>query len=221
MSDRFPHAQAFDPARPTADGPRARGRSTTSATASRSPIDAYDGTMHFYVTDPNDPIIRAYQGVFPTLFEPLSTHARPTCSAHLRVPEDLFNVQTGMFGRYHVTNTAAVLPERRPVDRPEPDAASRPCRPRPTTSRCACRASEGVEFLLLQPMVPTGRPNMISWVAARMDAPNYGHARSIASRPIRRSSGPPRSRRGSTRTRSSAPRSRSGTSRAATSSAAA
>ena len=32
----------------------------------------------------------------------------------------------------------------------------------------------GVEFLLLQPMVPTGRPNMIAWVAARMDAPNYG-----------------------------------------------
>ena len=33
---------------------------------------------------------------------------------------------------------------------------------------------QGVEFLLLQPMVPTGRPNMIAWVAARMDAPNYG-----------------------------------------------
>jgi hypothetical protein len=33
------------------------------------------------------------------------------------------------------------------------------------------------EFLLLQPMVPIGRPNMIAWVAARMDAPNYGVTR--------------------------------------------
>ena len=43
---------------------------------------------------PDDPIIRAYQGVFPDLFEPLSTPCRPTCATHLRVPEELFNVQT-------------------------------------------------------------------------------------------------------------------------------
>ena len=89
--------------------------------------------MHFYVADPDDPIIRAYEGVFPTLFEPLD--AMPAdLVAHLRVPEELFNVQTRMFGRYHVTDTAAVLPERRPVDRAAGHRrASRPCRPRPTT----------------------------------------------------------------------------------------
>ena len=60
--------------------------------------------MHFYVADPDDPIIRDYEGVFPDLFEPLS--AMPAdLQAHLRVPEELFNVQTQMFGRYHVTDT--------------------------------------------------------------------------------------------------------------------
>ena len=46
-------------------------------------IDAYDGTMHFYVSDPADPIIRAYAGVFPDLFEPLDAmpaDLAPTCA---------------------------------------------------------------------------------------------------------------------------------------------
>ena len=66
-------------------------------------MDAYDGTMTFYVSDPDDPLIRAWQGVFPTLFKPMSefpADLRP----HLRVPEELFNVQTRMYGRYHVTD---------------------------------------------------------------------------------------------------------------------
>ena len=56
-------------------------------------MDAYDGTMHFYVADPADPIIRAYEGVFPALFHPLD-ELPADLRAHLRVPEELFNVQT-------------------------------------------------------------------------------------------------------------------------------
>ena len=66
-------------------------------------VDAYDGTMTFYANDPDDALIRAWQGVFPTLFQPMSdfpTDLRP----HLRVPEEQFNVQTRVYGRYHVQN---------------------------------------------------------------------------------------------------------------------
>src|SRR4029078_1735158 len=64
-------------------------------------MDAYDGTMHFYVVDETDPLIRAWEGVFPKLFEPLS--AMPAdLVGHLRVPEELFNIQTRMYGQYHV-----------------------------------------------------------------------------------------------------------------------
>ena len=58
-------------------------------------IDAYDGTMHFYVADPSDPIIRAWQGVFPGVFEPMGQMPAGLL-AHLRVPEELFNVQSRM-----------------------------------------------------------------------------------------------------------------------------
>ncbi len=100
-SDRFPNAQAYDPPSDSglAGDPFDYIRNSVKIT-----VDAYDGTMHFYVADPDDPIIRDYEGVFPGMFEPLS--AMPAdLQAHLRVPEDLFNAQTNMFGRYHVTNT--------------------------------------------------------------------------------------------------------------------
>ena len=89
-------------------------------------MDAYDGTMHFYVADPSDPIIRAWQGVFPALFEPMS--AMPAeLAAHLRVPEELFNVQTRMYGQYHVTQHADVLQQHGPLDGPgRPDQRAEP-----------------------------------------------------------------------------------------------
>ena len=130
-------------------------------------IDAYDGTMHFYVNDPDDPIIRAYEGVFPALFEPLS--AMPAdLQEHLRVPEDLFNVQTSMFGRYHVTNTQQFFGADDLWTVPsQTSEQTLPSEAYYVEMRLP--NEEGVEFLLLQPMVPTGRPNMIAWVAARMD----------------------------------------------------
>jgi uncharacterized protein len=168
-SDRFPNAQSFSP---TADSGLGGDAFDYIRNSVKITVDAYDGTMHFYVNDPADPIIRAYQGVFPDLFEPLS--AMPAdLLAHLRIPEDLFNVQTNMFGRYHVTNTQQFFGAD--------DLWTVPSQTSEQTLPSEAYYVEmrlpnesGVEFLLLQPMVPTGRPNMIAWVAARMDAPNYG-----------------------------------------------
>ena len=174
-SDRFPHAQSFNPGE------------FESTTLARSPInyirnsvkitmDAYDGTMHFYVADPSDPLIRAYSNVFPTLFRPLS-EIPVDLRAHLRVPEELFNVQTRVFGRYHVTDTERffqgndvwTVPQGTTSEATLPSEAYYVVMRMPGESKA--------EFLLLQPMVPVGRLNMIAWVAARMDDPNYGATR--------------------------------------------
>jgi hypothetical protein len=168
-SDRFPNAQAYDPPSDSglAGDPFDYIRNSVKIT-----VDAYDGTMHFYVADPDDPIIRDYEGVFPGMFEPLS--AMPAdLQAHLRVPEDLFNVQTNMFGRYHVTNTQQFFGADDLWTVPgQTSEQTLPSEAYYVEMRLP--NEQGVEFLLLQPMVPTGRPNMIAWIAARMDAPNYG-----------------------------------------------
>ncbi len=164
-------------------------------------VDAYDGTMSFYVNDPTDPLIRAWQGVFPTLFRPMSefpTDLRP----HLRVPEEQFNVQTRMYGRYHVQNPITfygrddlwTVPVGQSTDNSLPSEAYYVIMSLPE--------ADHPEFLLLQPMIPLERPNMIAWVAARNGRRCLRrNARLPTSRPRPPSSGPPRSRPRSTPTR--------------------
>ena len=66
-------------------------------------IDAYSGQMTFYDNDPNDPILQAYEAAFPHMFLPLSKMPA-VLQAHLRYPEDIFSIQSAIYGRYHLTN---------------------------------------------------------------------------------------------------------------------
>ena len=66
-------------------------------------ISAYSGAMHFYVTDPRDPLIRSYEKAFPGIFQPVSSMPASIAS-HLRYPSDMLAVQSAMYGVYHVTN---------------------------------------------------------------------------------------------------------------------
>jgi uncharacterized membrane protein (UPF0182 family) len=68
-------------------------------------VDAYSGEMTFYVVDPTDPIIQTWSAVFPDLFTPVS-NAAPEVVDHFRYPEDLFRVQTNMYGRYQFGDAA-------------------------------------------------------------------------------------------------------------------
>jgi uncharacterized membrane protein (UPF0182 family) len=175
MSDRFPDAQWFDPTSLEATGlgnqPFNYIRNSVKIT-----MDVYDGTMRFYVADPSDPIIRAWSAIFPEVFEPLD-QLPADLIAHLRVPEELFNVQTRMFGRYHVTNTLRFFQNDDLWTVPQSQGGSQTL---PSEAYYVIMRMPGepeAEFLLLQPMVPISRPNMIAWVAAQMDDPNYGQTR--------------------------------------------
>jgi len=66
-------------------------------------IDAYSGKMTFYDADPKDPIIQAYSAAFPHMFVPLPQMS-PELQAHLRYPEDIFSIQSAIYGRYHLTS---------------------------------------------------------------------------------------------------------------------
>ncbi len=97
--------------------------------------------------------------------------------AHLRVPEDLFDVDTRMYARYHVTDPAAFYNNE--------DLWTVPPNPGGTQNlpnvayyvEMRLPDESAPEFLLLQPMVPASRPNMIAWIAARNDQANYGQVR--------------------------------------------
>jgi uncharacterized membrane protein (UPF0182 family) len=138
-------------------------------------IDAYEGTADFYIVDSSDPIIKAYQATFPSLFKPLD--AMPAgLRAHLRVPEDLFNTQVGIYATYHVTDPKVFFAREDVWDVPtaqsSPQAAAVPVQPYYVLFRLPGESAP--EYLLIMPFTPRLKSNMVSWMAARMDGSHYG-----------------------------------------------
>ena len=176
-SDRFPHGQGFSPNELNAPGVVGTGLGESPFNYLRNSVkvvvDAYDGTMTYYVNDPDDPLIRAWQGVFPTLFKPM-TDFPADLRPHLRVPEELFNVQTRVYGRYHVQNADTFYGSEDLWSVPLGQTSESSLPSEAYYVIMSLPEAVNPEFLLLQPMIPSARPNMIAWVAARNDGDQYG-----------------------------------------------
>ncbi len=136
-------------------------------------IDAYNGTVDFYIADPDDPLIQAYSRAFPDLFRPLSDMPQGLVE-HIRYPKDLFTVQTKQYLKYHMDDIQVFYNQEDLWEIPLEifDTSQQPVDPYYVIM--ALPDGEGVEFLLIQPYTPAGKDNMIAWLAARSDAPNYG-----------------------------------------------
>jgi uncharacterized membrane protein (UPF0182 family) len=129
--------------------------------------------------DPRDPIINAYRATFPSLFKPVESMP-DALRAHLRVPEDLFNVQVQIYATYHVNADAVgarVLFAREdvwqvPKTQISPGSPESSLEPYYVLFRLPGQQSP--EFLLIMPFTPLGKNNLVSWLAARNDGANYG-----------------------------------------------
>jgi hypothetical protein len=142
-------------------------------------IDAYNGTVDFYLVDASDPIAATYQQIFPQLFKPFAVMP-PDLQKHIRYPEDLFLIQARLFQTYHM-EAADVFYNREDLwqfpRQPAGDGVSSldgvvPMAPYYIVMRLPGEAQ--AEFFIMIPMVPSRRDNMIAWLAARCDAPDYG-----------------------------------------------
>src|SRR5487761_1190994 len=138
-------------------------------------IDAYEGTADFYIINPKDPIIKAYQATFPSLFKPID--AMPAgLRAHLRVPIDLFDTQVQIYATYHITDPKVFFAREDVWDIPtaqtSPGSALTPVQPYYVLFRLP--GEQNPEFLLIMPFTPRGKQNMVSWMAARNDGSHYG-----------------------------------------------
>lgn len=136
-------------------------------------IDAYDGTVDFYLVDPTDPVAASFQGVFPELFRPASTMP-PAIAAHLRYPVDLFEIQARVYITFHMRDPRVFYNREDLWAIPNELFGSEtvPVEPYYVTMRLAGEASP--EFILILPFSPAKSDNMIAWMAARNDAPHYG-----------------------------------------------
>ena len=136
-------------------------------------VDAYNGTVTYYLIDDEDPLIQAYDRAFPDLFRPLEEIPEELV-AHLRYPKDLFSVQTRQYLKYHMTDTQVFYNQEDLWDIPQEvfDTAQQPIEPYYVIM--SLPNEERTEFLLIQPYTPSEKDNMIAWLAARSDVPHYG-----------------------------------------------
>jgi uncharacterized membrane protein (UPF0182 family) len=146
----------------------------------KAAVDAYDGSVTFYVWDEKDPIIKAWRKTFPELFKDQS-EMPDALQQHVRYPEDLFRIQADVYLRYHMLDTTDFFSRE--------DQWMIPADPNITQEERADTVldelqpyyvlmkppgSEKLEYLLILPVNPSGKKNMVSYFAAKSDPDDYG-----------------------------------------------
>jgi uncharacterized membrane protein (UPF0182 family) len=185
-SARFPYSRQHT-------GPGGLGRLNYIRNSIKVTVDAYTGETTFYVVDPDDPLIQTYRSIFPDLFTPLE-EMDPVLRQHWRYPEQLFLIQSDLYAAYHMQDPRVFYNQedlwQTPTEVREADRTE--MSPYYVTIRLPAPAGEGttasddsgaeeegqssehLEFMLIRPYVPAGKQNMIAWLYADSDGPDYG-----------------------------------------------
>ena len=167
-SDKFPYSQ------PT-DDDKTLEHYNYIRNSIKVVVDAYTGEVSFYLWDTDDPIALTYQKMFPTLFSDIDSMPADLAS-HVRYPQGLFAVQAEKYIRYHMEDPQHFYGNEDlwafPQEKFGQSEGLQPVEPYYVIMRLPGETKE--EFVQLIPYTPDGRPNMVGWLAARSDAPEYG-----------------------------------------------
>jgi len=136
-------------------------------------VDMYDGTVRFFVMDPKDPVLAVYRQAFPNVFNDLNKMPADL-KKHLRYPEDLFALQADQYSTFHMTDPQVFYNREDLWAAPMEKYAGEVQPMKPYYILAKLPGSNQLEYLLMTPFTPQNRDNMISWMAARSDFPDYG-----------------------------------------------
>ena len=136
-------------------------------------VDMYDGTVLFYVIDAKDPVLAIYRRAFPGVFKDLS-ELSADLKKHLRYPEDLFAVQADQYRTFHMTDPQVFYNREDLWELPLERYAGEVQPMRPYYILMKLPGTDELQYLLMTPFTPRNRDNLISWMAARSDFPEYG-----------------------------------------------
>lgn len=160
-TDMFPYAEPFD-----------RGLNYIRNSV-KVVVDAYTGTVNFYVADDRDPLIITYMKIFPGMFRPLS-EMPAGLRVHIRYPEDLFMVQAVKYLVYHMEDPEVFYNKEDKWSLPTEMFGQKEQQMEPYYTIVKLPGEKAPEFIQILPFTPHKKINMISWLAGRSDGENYG-----------------------------------------------
>lgn len=160
-SQRYPYSQ------PVSDGTNYMRNSVKVV------IDAYDGNVEAYIVDPDDPIVRTYESIFPGIFLPLE-QMPSDIRAHIRYPEDLFRVQTALFTTFHMDQPDIFYSREDQWQIPVSSRTEGSGDPflRHIVMKLPGEATE--EYIIMTPFTPRQKDNLAAWMVARNDGDHFG-----------------------------------------------
>lgn len=136
-------------------------------------VDAYEGSVDYYIVDENDPVLKVYDSIFPDLFKSID-QLPDGLIRNFRYPQDLFEIQLETFNRYHMTRPQVFYNQEDLWTRPNEKYAGTQMIMEPYYVLARLPEEELLEFMLISPATPENRDNMIGWLAAKSDPGNYG-----------------------------------------------
>jgi hypothetical protein len=137
-------------------------------------VDAYNGDVVFYIIDEKDPVVKTYARIFPDLFKPFA-EMPADLKKHIRYPRDLFKIQVGTYTKYHMEDVQVFYNQEDLWQIPDELYGDSRQEMEPYYIILKLPEGEKEEFLLMTPFTPSKKDNMIGWLAARNDLPNYGN----------------------------------------------
>ena len=182
LTDQYPYSdfielsEAASP--PTQEGaPPLVGEANYIRNSIKVVVDGYNGSISYFVADPEDPIIQAWSTAFPSLFTPIE-EAPTELLEHFRYPENLFQIQAAQYTNYHVTDSDVFYGKQDfwalPVD-PTVSSETNQFVMRPYYQLMRLPGETEESFALILPFTPQNRQNMVAWMAAKSDpGPDYG-----------------------------------------------
>ncbi|HWW51049.1 MAG TPA: UPF0182 family protein [Verrucomicrobiae bacterium] len=143
--------------------------------AVKATVDAYTGEISLYVFDPSDPIIEAFETLFPKLFRPAS-EMPADLRRHARYPEVLFRTQAEAYRIFHMRDPQVFYNKEDiwEIAHSLSNQSGQPTPMQPTYVVATLPGEKEPEFLLILPFTPRGKDNLIGWMAARCDGDQLG-----------------------------------------------
>ncbi len=164
VTDLYPYSEPID---------TSFGRINYIRNSVKIAMDAYEGTVAFYLIDPDDPLAATYASIFPDLFRP-GDEMDPALVEHWRYPEAMFRIQAAKYQIFHMEDPQVFYNQEDLWSWAEEIVTGERVRIEPYYVIMRLPEGSSEEFVLMMPYTPSSKQNMVAWLYARNDGDHYG-----------------------------------------------